>query len=148
MRWRGALVSMGIALVTACYNGDALTGPDGEGTPPDSTDVPTNPSFANDVTAIFTAGGCTATSCHGGGADGLTLTSSAATNYSNLVGVRSSSAPTFLRVEPGDPTNSYLVMKLEGRQLSGGRMPLGRPPLSNAQIGTIKTWISAGALNN
>jgi hypothetical protein len=146
---RGVVLTVGLVLfAAACYSGDGLTGPDGEGNPPDDPPPAPNPSFAQDVSPIFTAGGCTGTSCHGSGADGLTLTSSVATNYANLVNVPSSSAPAFLRVEPNDPTNSYLVMKLEGRQLSGGRMPQGRPPLTSSQIGTIKNWISAGAPNN
>lgn len=146
---RGVALTLSVALsAAACYGGDVLTAPDGDGNESHGNPPAANPSFAQDVNPIFTAGGCTAGSCHGGGADGLTLTSSGATSYANLVNVPSSSASAFLRVEPNDPTNSYLVMKLEGRQLSGGRMPLGQPPLSSNQIGTIKNWISAGALNN
>jgi hypothetical protein len=139
---RRLYLSLSLLLVTAaCGGSDVVTGPDGD--PP-----PASPSFAQDVSTIFTAGGCTAGNCHGGGAGDLTLTSSAATNYATLVNVTSSSAPAFLRVEPNDATDSYLVMKLEGRQLSGGRMPLAGPALSSNQITTIRNWISAGALNN
>ena len=125
-----------------------MTGLD-SGSGNDSSSTPsTNPSFAQDVNPIFAAAGCTASNCHGGGASGLTLGSSAASNFAHLVNVASSSAPTFLLVRPNNPTDSYLIMKLEGRQLSGGRMPLGGQALSTTQIATIKNWISAGALND
>ncbi len=147
--WRGVFLSIAVvAFAAACGGSDVVTGPEGDGNPSDDPPPPTNPSFAQDVSPIFIAGGCTSGNCHGGGADGLTLTSSAATNYASLVNVPSSSAPSFLLVEPNDPTDSYLVMKLEGRQLSGGRMPLARQPLTSNEIATIRNWISAGALSN
>lgn len=126
-------------LVAACGGSDVGTGPDDGGGPPAS------PSFATHVNPIFDAKGCTAGSCHGGGAGGLTLTGSASTNYSNLVSVQSSD-PLFLLVEPGDADNSYLVRKVEGS--AGARMPLGGSPLSSNQIQTIRNWIDSGALNN
>ena len=53
-----------------------------------------------------------------------------------------------IRVIPGDADDSYVVVKLEDRQKSGSKMPLGRPPLSSAQIQTLRNWITAGAKNN
>jgi hypothetical protein len=49
------------------------------------------------------------------------------------------------RVEPGDPGNSYLVHKIEGRAAFGGAMPLGLPALGADQIDLIRQWIAAGA---
>lgn len=150
MARRGGILSFLalLALAAACGGSD-VTGPNGNGgSGGDNTPPPANPSFLEDVNPIFTTGGCTAGSCHGGGSGDLTLSGSVSTDYANLVNVPSSSAPSFLRVEPNNARDSYLVMKLEGRQLSGGRMPLGRQPLSSNQIGTIKNWIDAGALNN
>lgn len=47
-------------------------------------------------------------------------------------------------VEPGKGDESLLVKKLMGT--SGQRMPAGgRPPLSEAQIALVKTWIDEGA---
>jgi hypothetical protein len=127
---------LGIALVfAACGGSDVPTGPDPQGA-----------SFSQDVNPIL-VGGCSAGSCHGGGVGGLTLTASAATNYANLVGVQASSAPAFQLVNPNNATDSYVVMKLEGRQLSGSQMPLGGA-LSAAQITTIRSWIDDGAQNN
>ena len=68
-----------------------------------------------------------------------------------LVGVPSVQAPDLLRVEPGQPENSYLFLKIAaGRQHldrggRGRRMPLGAPPLPPPAIQHIENWIRAGA---
>jgi hypothetical protein len=71
--------------------------------------------------------------------------------YSSLVGIKSSETE-FLRVMPGAPEQSYLLMKLKGTHLdhggTGGRMPLGGAPLSPELIELISAWIAAGAENN
>ena len=52
-------------------------------------------------------------------------------------------------IAPGDPTNSYVIQKLEGvSTISGVRMPAGGPYLSQATINQVAAWISAGAQNN
>jgi hypothetical protein len=66
----------------------------------------------------------------------------------SLVNVASSNEPAFLRVEPGDPENSYLVIKNEGRQAVGSRMPIGGAPLDEIDQTNIRTWIAQGAQNN
>ncbi len=49
-----------------------------------------------------------------------------------------------IRIVPGDPENSYLVWKIEGRDgIAGERMPLDQPPLLQARIDLIKSWIEA-----
>jgi hypothetical protein len=106
------------------------------------------PSFSSVVNEIFVRRGCTAGNCHGNGAGGLSLSSRAATSYGSLVGVPSSDAPSILLVAPGSAANSYLVMKLEGNQVSGARMPIGGAPLSTTDLQAIKDWINAGAPNN
>lgn len=79
---------------------------------------------------------------------GLDLTSNAA--YGLLVGVPSREKPGLLRVAPGDPENSYIIHKLEGRSdIVGLRMPRSGPPyLTDGQIRIIKRWIEIGAPNN
>ncbi len=70
-------------------------------------------------------------------------------SWSNLVNVQSSGVPSTVRVVPGDPDNSYLIMKLEGTPgVVGLQMPQGRDPLSGSQIQAIRDWIEAGALDN
>ena len=79
---------------------------------------------------------------------GLNLT--AGVSYSNLVNVASREKPGVLRVSPGDPDNSYLIHKIEGRSgIVGVRMPFTGPPyLTDGQILVIKRWIELGARND
>ena len=52
-------------------------------------------------------------------------------------------------VVPGNPNDSYLIHKLEGRAgIVGERMPKGGPFLTTDEVGTITDWITAGALDN
>jgi hypothetical protein len=70
-------------------------------------------------------------------------------SYQQLVGVASVNRPGATRVIPGDPENSYLVRKLEGRDINGERMPRGTGPfLTAGQMLVIRKWISDGAPNN
>jgi len=87
--------------------------------------------------------------CHSGtGAElpeSMNLTSVAESGAA-LVGVASTQQPAVLRVAPGDPENSYLIHKLEGRAgIEGERMPQGGPFLSDAEIEQVRAWITAGA---
>lgn len=81
-------------------------------------------------------------------AAGLDLT--AGSSYSRLVGVSSVERPGVLRVAAGDPDNSYIVHKLEGRSdIVGVRMPRGTGPyLTDGQMLVIRRWIAQGAANN
>jgi cytochrome c peroxidase len=66
--------------------------------------------------------------------------------HASLVGVASRQKPEVPRVAPGDPANSYLVQKLEGRaDISGVRMPQRGPYLTDGQVAIIKRWIELGA---
>ena len=73
----------------------------------------------------------------------------AGSSFAMLVNVASLEQPTLMRVKPNDPANSYLIQKLEGATtITGARMPLGGPYLSQATIDQIKSWILNGAPNN
>ncbi len=76
---------------------------------------------------------------------GLNLQSGA--SYASLVNVTATREP-IVRVIPGNADASYLVVKLEGRQSVGSRMPLGGQPLSQTDLTNIKNWINRGAQNN
>lgn len=99
-------------------------------------------SFANDVQPIFDAN---CIGCHGGNG-GLFLDSGV--SYSNLVNVRANGNPDFFRIAPGDPDNSYLVMKIRGDGRAGNRMPLGGQRLPQSTIDTIVKWVEEGAKDN
>ena len=66
-------------------------------------------------------------------------------SYGNIVNVASKEVPALMRIEPGDPDNSYLVQKIEGTAAVGGRMPLGGNMLPIATIALIRQWIDEGA---
>lgn len=104
------------------------------------------PSFARDIQAIFTAN-CSALGCHGNGSSSEGLSLEAGQSYLSLVNVPATQNPGKMRVAPSDAPNSYLVIKIEGRQTTGGRMPQGGS-LSGVKIGNIKNWINNGAANN
>jgi hypothetical protein len=138
---RRLIAILATGFVAACGGDEAPMGPE-------ERVVLTNPSFSTDIQEIILRRGCTAGQCHGDGAGGMTLSSSASANHAAWVGVASTSEPGFLRVEPGDPDNSYVVIKLEGRQSVGARMPLGGAPTDDIDIANIRNWIAAGAQNN
>lgn len=81
-------------------------------------------------------------------ASGLNLVAGA--SYASLVGVASVEKPSLMRVAPGNPEDSYLIHKLEGRSdIVGLRMPRGTGPfLTEGQMLVIKRWIEIGAPNN
>lgn len=89
------------------------------------------------------------TQCHAGAAAPQGLDLSQGKSYGNLVNVPSNEVPSFLRVAPGDPNNSYLIQKLEGTAAVGAQMPDGcpvsRPCLDADTIGVIRQWIQNGA---
>ena len=108
--------------------------------------VKEDPSFASDIQPIFTAN-CALSGCHAApGQHGLIL--SAGQSYSLLVNVNSVEVPTLMRVRPLLPDSSYVVLKIEGRQTVGVRMPATGTPLSSTNIQLIRNWITKGAQNN
>ena len=69
--------------------------------------------------------------------------------FTSLVGVTSPAKPGAVRVIPGDPENSYIIHKLEGRTgIVGTPMPRGNTLLTAGQILVIKRWIELGARND
>jgi hypothetical protein len=70
--------------------------------------------------------------------------------YDQLVNHASVEKPGLMRVAPGDPDNSYLIHKVEGRPgIIGVRMPFNGPPyLSDGQILILRRWIQLGAPRN
>ena len=154
-RYRVTLVGTGPATILD-LGGNAL---DGEPTPLPSGDGVAGGNY----TATFTVSGTLPTltsiqtnvftprcsGCHSGvgatlpGAMNLT---SASASYAALVGVTSLEVPTLQRVVAGNPTNSYLIRKLEGGpNIVANRMPLGGPFLPQTTIDSIRLWITNGA---
>lgn len=142
---RGALFAGFLAAAAACA---------GEGTGLDEFGNPIAegpggglaPTFSSIQARIFTP---ICTQCHAGASAPLGFSLEAGVSYGNLVNVPSVEVPTLMRVKPGQPDSSYIVRKLEGGPgIVGGRMPLGLPPLAAEEIGALRSWIAAGALQN
>lgn len=132
------LAVMTFLLLSGCSSDSATNT-----TPPPT--VKEDPSYAADIQSIFT-NRCISSGCHNAGAaGGLVLLQGQ--SYSNLVNVASTQEPGKTRVIPSDSANSYIVIKVEGRQTNGSRMPLGGTLDSNS-IQNIKNWIDKGAKNN
>lgn len=113
------------------------------------------PTLASITSEVFTStdssGRRACSACHTDNgrtpAAGLNL-KDATTAFAQLVGRPSARKPGATFVIPGDPDNSYLVQKLEGRgDIVGVRMPIGGPYVTDGQMLVIKRWIKEGAKN-
>jgi hypothetical protein len=111
--------------------------------------APVAVSFAMDVQPILTAS-CAKIGCHTGVLPdaGLDLTAGAA--YAEIVGKDATQClDSRLIVDPGKPEVSYIVDKVSGHGICGGKKkmpPLGSLSLEKIQI--ISDWICAGALDD
>jgi hypothetical protein len=104
-------------------------------------------SFASQVQPIFTQN-CALSGCHTGSGAQAGLNLSAGQAYGEIVNQSAPGFPGATYVIPGNPDDSYLIRKLENRNISGAPMPDGGPPLSSATIQVIRNWIAQGAPNN
>jgi hypothetical protein len=114
------------------------------------------PTFSSIQRNIFQttdlAGRAACTNCHttqGGRVPPVGMDLGSPTAHSQLVNVPAVGKAGAIRVIPGDPENSYLIHKLDGRPgIAGLRMPRTAPYLTDGQILVIKRWIQLGAANN
>lgn len=98
--------------------------------------------------AVFTQS-CALSDCHRGGSAPFGLDLTAGQTLGNVVGVASAEKPEFDRVEPWNPTDSYVYMKATGDlRISGDPMPPLNlaPPLTDQQLELLRQWIEQGAL--
>jgi hypothetical protein len=120
------------------------------------------PSLRNDVLPIFQASCSTNSTCHGS-PTGIEVfltgsTAQASAIRRSLVGIPSSELATMAYITAGDPTNSYLMHKIDGtlgdftahceQSNCGQQMPKGEAPLSASDRDVIRSWIEQGALDN
>jgi hypothetical protein len=128
-----------------------------------STGGPTGPSSTGpkslraDVLPVFQTSCTSNSTCHGS-SDGIEVFLSGGDVHRRIVGVPSTELATMPYVTPGDPTNSYLMHKVDGtladfhahcaKQDCGLQMPKGEAPLSQADRDVIRAWIEQGALDN
>jgi len=102
------------------------------------------PTFSSIQSNILTPK-CVNAGCHPGGAAPMSLASGVA--YDNLVDVNSTTYG-LERVDPGDPDESVLYLKVIGDSRTGPRMPLDGPALSSEETDAIRDWIADGAPDN
>ena len=144
IRIRPIVLALSVLAGSACdENLSTITGP----TPN------LEPTFASIQSEIFestdSSGRTACTNCHTNvgrtPAGGLNLIHDAA--YAQLVNTPTRQPVGKTRVVPGDPDNSYLIHKLDGRSdIVGRRMPNNGPPyLTEGQIFVIRRWIEIGA---
>ena len=114
---------------------------------------PTFSSIQRDIfNAVDSSGRAACTQCHTNVGRtppmGLALNDSSA--HGALVGQPSRGKPGAVLVIPGNPEDSYLIHKLEGRgDIAGQRMPRTSGPfLTPGQISIIRRWIELGARND
>ena len=138
---------LSIALLAACAgNGDGLDANGQPLVPGGSAPPPLSADFESNQENIFTP---ICSVCHAGASAPEGLRLDAADSYNLLVGVPSTEVPSLDRVKPGDPTDSYIIQKLQGHAAVGAQMPDGcpttQPCLSATTIGFIQQWITNGA---
>lgn len=94
--------------------------------------------------------GCTASFCHGSSPGQAQLDLTAARSYDQLFDAPSTYA-ALARVEPGDPDQSFLYLKMSAATLGtplegGGPMPAGgSPAVPPRLLAAARGWIAAGA---
>jgi hypothetical protein len=143
-----------VALMAMCIGAAACDEKLSDLTGPTPNLEPTLTSIQREIFETTDSSGRLAcTNCHtdvGGRIPSAGMNLRAAVAYANLVGVASRERPALSRVAAGDPENSYIVHKVEGRAgIVGQRMPLSAGPfLTDGQILVIKRWIALGAPNN
>ena len=108
--------------------------------------IKTNPLFDPDIQNILVKAGCVSGGCHGTskGQARLKLDFDVEMNYANLVNVPAFQQAGFLLVDPDDAINSYVMIKLDGRQSVGQRMPPGQS-LDSIDLTNFRNWIDKGA---
>jgi methionine-rich copper-binding protein CopC len=143
---RTAAAAPGLLCVCLCACSGSGAGLDSSGQPLNGSSsggsVPLSADFDSIQANVFTP---ICSVCHIGATAPQGLMLDAAHSYNLLVNVPSTEEPGILRVKPGDPTNSYIIQKLEGHAAVGGQMPLGETPLPSTTINFIAQWIMNGA---
>lgn len=131
-----------ILILAGCGELKTPTSPGGGGEPVDPS-----ATFTRVQSEIFTPT-CASLGCHDTLGQQSQLVLSAGRAYASTVNVASVEMPQLQRVAPGDPANSYLYRKITGAGITGERMPLQMPPLSDEKIRLVRDWIRRGAPND
>ncbi|MBI3785976.1 MAG: cytochrome P460 family protein [Deltaproteobacteria bacterium] len=103
-------------------------------------------SYSRDIVPLFNSATCTSISCHGGpfASNSYDMRSYATTFGPGLF----AKSLKLCEIVAGDPDNSFLIEKLQPSPRIGVRMPNMLAPLSDQQIGLVRTWIMEGAYDD
>ena len=138
------LLPLGLAAVllsSGCSGEDSPAGPAG---PAGGEDGGQPVTLARLSEEIFTPR-CATSGCHAGNNPAANLPLGAQDIAAAIVDVPSAAKPDYKLVAPGDPMNSYLLMKMRGDEgIAGDRMPPARA-LEAEQIALVEAWVEAGA---
>jgi hypothetical protein len=110
-------------------------------------------SLSFDIQPILSRN-CATSSCHSGDNPPQGMSLDVGRAYAGLVNTPSIEAAAYKRVQPGDPTKSYMIHKLRGTNKtpevggSGAQMPKDATPLPEDVIELIELWITQGAGDN
>ena len=89
---------------------------------------------------------CATSGCHSGASPDAGLSLTTANIAEETIGVPASGNSNFQLFAPGDPVNSYVLMKVRGDEgIVGSQMPRGGGRLSEDEIAKIVAWVEAGA---
>lgn len=146
--------SVALTAVATDAGGNTVTSPALDVTVSNATTTP--PPAATTLTQlqtqIFTP---ICSTCHNGSGTSLpgSQNLTAGNTFNNVVNVSSVEEPALFRIKPNDPTDSYMIQKIEGASgIKGSQMPDGcpttQPCLTQAQINMFISWVNSGAPNN
>jgi len=150
----GTIPATGTATATGTSTATGTTPPSPS---PTATEQPSATPTVTPVASLFAQiqgtifnPTCTDVFCHDESGFSGSLSLVEGRSYDALVNVEpdnlSARLEGLLRVDPGNPDNSFLLIKLMNPSLEqGGRMPLTGDPLSAEQIQLVRDWIEAGA---
>ena len=110
---------------------------------PDGGQQPSDATLTKIQTEILTP---SCTGCHGGNSPVAGLNLESGNTFANTVGVTSNNYRKPF-IDPQNPSNSLIYLKITGANGVGGVMP-PTGSLSSSKIDLIKKWIEDGAKNN
>jgi hypothetical protein len=133
---RGSIVAVLALLAAGCGGSSGPAGPVLD---------PGQVTFQQVQSSVLTPS-CALSGCHGDAGAPFGLILSAGEAYGNLVGVAAAELPAYQRVDPGNPDDSYLFMKInDDPRIQGDAMPPQGTRLSSQRVQLIQDWIAQGA---
>jgi hypothetical protein len=87
---------------------------------------------------------CSTVGCHQGKYPAMNMGFEPDKFIGSTINAPSKEKPDLKIINPADPAESYLLMKIRGdKDIEGKRMPLNATPLKDADIQTIQAWINS-----